>query len=73
MAKANEGTVQYTFDRANKFTLLSPAPKKNKRVIFLSTMHSEKKRDEDTGKEEINVFYNQEKVGVDRHDQMYSL
>jgi len=32
-----------------------------------------KKRDEDTGKEEINVFYNQEKVGVDSHDQMCSL
>ena len=35
-------------------------------------MHSEKKRDEDTGKEEINVFYNQERGGVDSHDQMRS-
>jgi len=35
---------------------LSVAPKKNKRVVFLSTMHSEKKTDEDTGKEEINVL-----------------
>ena len=32
-----------------------------------------KKRDEDTGKEEIKVFYNQEKSGVDSHDQMCSL
>jgi len=32
-----------------------------------------KKRNEDTGKEEINVFYNQEKGGVDSHDQMRSL
>ena len=73
LAKADEGTVQYAFDPANNLTLLSVAPKKNKRVVFLSTMHSEKKRDEDTGKEEINVFYNQEKGGVDSHDQMCSL
>jgi len=51
LAKADEGTVQYAFDHANNFTLLSVAPKKNKRVVFLSTMHSEKKRDENTGKE----------------------
>ena len=73
MAKVDEGTVQYAFDHANNFTLLSVAPKKNKRVVFLSTMHSEKKRDEDTGKEEINVFYNHEKGGVDSQDQMCSL
>jgi len=36
-------------------------------------MHSEKKREEDTGKEEIKVFFNQEKGGVDSHDQMCSL
>jgi len=36
-------------------------------------MHSEKKREEDTGKEEINVFYNQEKGDVNSHDQMCSL
>jgi len=66
LAKADEGTVQYAFDHANNFTLLSVAPKKNKRVVFLSTMHSEKKkRDEDTGKEDIDVFYNQEKGGVE--------
>jgi len=56
LAKAEEGTVQYTFDHANNFTLLSVATKKNKRVVFLSTVHCEKKRDKDTGKEEINVF-----------------
>ena len=43
LAKADEGTVQYAFDHANNFTLLSVAPKKNKRVVLLSTMHSEKK------------------------------
>jgi hypothetical protein len=73
LAKADEGTVQYAFDHANNFTLLSFAPKKNKRVVFLSTMDSETKTDEDTGKEDINMFYNQEKGGVDSHDQMCSL
>ena len=73
MAKADEGTVQYAFDHANNITLLSVAPKKNKRVVFLSTMHSGKKTDKDTGKEDINVFYNKEKGGVDSHDQMCSL
>ena len=72
LAKADEGTVQYAFDHANNLTLLSVAPKKNKRVVFLSTMHSKKKRDEAT-EEEINVFYNQEKGGVDSHYQMCSL
>jgi hypothetical protein len=67
LAKADEGRVQYEFDHANNFTLLSVAPKKNKRVVFLSTVHSEKKTEEDTGKEEINLFYNQEKGGVDSH------
>jgi hypothetical protein len=43
LAKADKGTVQYAFDHTNNFTLLSVAPKKNKRVVFLSTMHSEKK------------------------------
>jgi len=51
LAKADEGTFQYAFNHANNFTLLSVAPKRNKRVVFLSTTHSEKKTDEDTGKE----------------------
>jgi hypothetical protein len=72
LAKADEGTVQYAFDHANNFTLLSVAPKKNKRVVFLSTMHSEKEREKDAGKEEIKVFYNHERGGVDSHDQMCS-
>ena len=70
---ARRKRTKHAFHHANNFTLLSVAPKKNKRVVYLSTMHSEKKRDEDTGKEEINVFYNQEKGGVDSHDQMCSL
>jgi hypothetical protein len=73
LAKADEGTVQLAFDHSNYFTMLSVAPKKDKRVVFLSTMLSEKKRDKDSGKEEINVFYNQEKSGVDSHNQRCSL
>ena len=73
LAKADEGTVQYAFDHSNNFTMLFVAPKKTKRVVFLSTMHSEKRKNEGTGKEKINVFYNQEKVGVDSHEQMCSL
>jgi len=61
LAKADEGTVQYTFDHANSFTQLSVAPKKSKKAVFLDTMHYEIKRVDDSGKEEINLFYNQEK------------
>jgi hypothetical protein len=44
LAKADEGTVQYAFDHANSFTLLPVAPKENKRVVFLCTMHSENRQ-----------------------------
>jgi len=73
LAKADEGTVQYAFDHANNFSVLSVAPKKNKMFVFLSTMHSEKKERRGYWKEEINVFYNQENGGVDSHDQKFSL
>jgi len=46
LAKADEGTVQYAFDHEYNFTVLSFAPKKSKRVVFLSTMHSGKKERE---------------------------
>jgi len=45
LAKGDEG-----FGHTGNFTLLSVAPKKNKWVVFLSTLNSEKKRDENTGK-----------------------
>ena len=61
LTKADAGTYQYAFDYANNFTLLSIAPKKNKKVVFLSTMHATRSHDTVTGKEEINVFYNHEK------------
>jgi hypothetical protein len=44
LEKADEGTVQYAFDHANNFALLSVTPKRNKRFVFQSTMHSEIKR-----------------------------
>jgi len=75
LAKADEGTVQYAFDQSNNFTLLSGAPKKNKSRLHVHyTFRKKKKKTEKTtGKEEINVFYNREKGGVDSHDQMCSL
>ena len=62
LAKADEGTVQYAFDHTNNFTLLSVAPKKNKRVFFLSTMHSEKKRDGILEKKKQTYFTTRKKV-----------
>ena len=73
LTKSDAGTIQYAFDHANDFTLLSIAPKENKRTVFLSTIHAIRSRDIDTGKEEINVFCNHEKDGVDSHDQMCAL
>ena len=57
LAKANQRTVQYAFDRPNELRLLSIAPKKNKMVVFLSTMHFKEEKDEETGKEKINALY----------------
>ena len=73
LGKADEGTDQYAFDHSNNSTLLSVAPKKNKSVFLLSTMLSGKKDRRGYWKDEVNVFYNQEKRGVDSHDQMCSL
>ena len=36
-------------------------------------MHAMPSHDDHTGKEEINAFYNEEKGGVDSHDQMCAL
>ena len=62
LIKADVGTCQYAFDHANNFTLLSIAPKKNKRVVFLSTMHATRSHDSVSGKEEINVFTTMKKA-----------
>ena len=69
LTNADAGTCQYAFDHANNFTLLSIAPKKNKRVVFLSTMHATRSQDSVSGKEVIN----HEKGGVDSHDRMCAL
>ena len=57
------GFNQYT-------TLVSYAPKKNKSVILLSTMHHDSEVDKDTGKPDIIMFYNSTKGAVDTVDQL---
>lgn len=52
------------------FCLSSSAPKKNKAVIFLSSMHDTNEIDEATSKSTINLDYNATKGGVDTVDQM---
>ena len=51
-------------------TLVSYAPKKNKRVILVSSEHSKEEIDATTGKPEIILTYNKGKGGVDHLDQM---
>lgn len=52
-------------------TLVSYVPKKNRAVIFLSTMHHDKAEDVNKkNKSEINLYYNSTKGGVDTLDQM---
>ena len=71
MTKSNAGTVHYGFDKQNDYTLLSVTPKKNKKVVFLSSMHQTKQSDGNT--EEINMYYNKTKGGVGSHDQKCNL
>jgi len=56
LAKADEGTVQYAFDHANNFTLLSVAAKENKKVVFLSTMRFEKRETRILEKKKLTYF-----------------
>ena len=51
-------------------TLVSYAPKKNKRVVLVSSEHSKEEIDATTGKPEIILTYNKGKGGVDHLDQM---
>lgn len=71
LTKSDAGTVHYGFDKQNNYTLLSVTPKKNKKVVFLSSMHQTKQSD--CNREEINMYYNKTKGGVDSHDQKCSL
>ena len=57
------GFNQYT-------TLVSYAPKKNKSVILLSTMHHDSEVDKDTGKPDIIMFCNTTRGAVDTVDQL---
>nr|BAD11136.1 yabusame-2 [Bombyx mori] len=54
-------------------TLVSYAPKKNKVVVVMSTMHHDNSIDESTGekqKPEMITFYNSTKAGVDVVDEL---
>ena len=44
LEKSDEGTVHYGFDKKNRLTLLS-VTQKNKKVVFLSSMHSNQSKD----------------------------
>ena len=54
------------------FCMVSAVPKRNKAVIFLSTMHDTLEIDQETNKSRINLDYNATKGGVDTVDQMCS-
>lgn len=51
-------------------TLVSYIPKKNKTVLLLSTLHDDGKIDEESGKPEIIMCYNNTKSGVDVLDKL---
>lgn len=54
-------------------TLCSHAPKKNKAVVLLSTMHHSAAMDQFSGKPEIIGYYNSTKGGVDELDKKCSI
>ena len=49
-------------------TLVSFVPKKSKSVLLVSTMHHDDKIDDQTGKPDIILYYNQIKEAVDTVD-----
>ena len=49
---------------------MSFVPKKSKSVLLVSTMHHDDKIDDQTGKPDIILYYNQTKAEVDTVDQM---
>lgn len=62
------GNSIYCYDGMK--TLVSIKTKINKSVLILSFMHESSATCPDTGKPEMNIFYNQTKGGVDAFDQM---
>jgi len=57
------------FGFTKDLTLVSYVPKKNKSVVFLSTLHHNSAICSDSGKPEIIEFYNKTKGAVDMLDQ----
>lgn len=66
--KSDAGSCVFGFN--DDATLVSYAPKKNKRVVLISSEHSNEEVDAVTGKPQIILTYNQGKGGVDHLDQM---
>ena len=62
------GSSLFGFDKDT--TLVSFVPKKSKTVLLVSTMHRDDKIDDQTGKPDIILYYNQTKGAVDTVDQM---
>ena len=62
------GSTLFGFDKDK--TLVSFVPKKSKSVLLVCTMHHNDKIDDQTGKPEIILYYNQIKAAVDAVDQM---
>ena len=60
------GSTLFGFDT----TLVSFVPKKSKSVVVVSTMHHDDKIDDQTGKPDIILYYNQTKEAVDKKEQM---
>ena len=66
--KSEAGSSLFGFNE--DATLVSFAPKKNKRVVLISSEHSNADIDVTTGKPQIILAYNKSKGGVDHLDQM---
>ena len=56
------GTTYYGFNHKNNFNLLSTIPKKGKKVVFLSSVHSANSMREATRKGKTDVYYKRPKV-----------
>ena len=56
MQKTEVGTTYYEFDHKNNFTLLFTAPKKSKKVVFLSSMHYANSMHKTIRKEDIKCL-----------------
>lgn len=59
---------RFAFD--GDVVLVSHTPNKSRVVMLMSTMHNDNEVDENSGKSEINLFYNATKGGVDVFDQL---